>query len=216
MTNGLARLAVAALAVIAFGIAASPPAKASGCNGVVSPLEWGCAPWDNNNGPQYPHYQQPPPAAAATPPPSTAPSPSATPSASNSSPNAIGLKVAGNCAADPDPVGLLSSDSYADCTPELLGGLRGHIASALTNRGFAVVDSGADRTLTVTIRDYHVDESGGDFDWQIKIAADYQLTGASGSVLKSGSTSGGGGDDDNVAEQQFAEGLANALTGTSP
>ncbi|HEY7851494.1 MAG TPA: hypothetical protein VIB82_00865, partial [Caulobacteraceae bacterium] len=22
-------------------------------------LEWGCAAWDNNNGPQYPHWQAP-------------------------------------------------------------------------------------------------------------------------------------------------------------
>lgn len=53
------------------------PANAAGCNGVVSPSEWGCAPWDNNNGPKFPHYKAPntnkapapatPPAVAAQP-----------------------------------------------------------------------------------------------------------------------------------------------------
>ena len=48
-------------------------AFAKGCNGVVSQLEWGCAAWDNNNGPQFAHYKkQPtstPPAAKVSPPP---------------------------------------------------------------------------------------------------------------------------------------------------
>ena len=34
-------------------------ASAKGCNGYVNQLEWGCAAWDNNNGPQYPHYKKP-------------------------------------------------------------------------------------------------------------------------------------------------------------
>ena len=38
-------------------------AAARGCNGVVNQLEWGCAAWDNNNGPQYPHYKGNAPAA---------------------------------------------------------------------------------------------------------------------------------------------------------
>jgi hypothetical protein len=42
---------------IAF-VALSPAAFANGCNGVVSQLEWGCAAWDNNNGPQFPHYNK--------------------------------------------------------------------------------------------------------------------------------------------------------------
>lgn len=33
--------------------------QAAGCNGVVNIAEWGCAPWDNNNGPRYPHYKRP-------------------------------------------------------------------------------------------------------------------------------------------------------------
>ena len=45
-------------------------AEAKGCNGYVNQFEWGCAAWDNNNGPKFPHYHgasQPakaPPAAA--------------------------------------------------------------------------------------------------------------------------------------------------------
>ena len=39
-------------------LAVATPALANGCNGVVSQLEWGCAAWDNNNGPQFPHYNK--------------------------------------------------------------------------------------------------------------------------------------------------------------
>jgi hypothetical protein len=51
------------LAAVSFAAAmtafAGGPAHANGCNGVVSPAEWGCAPWDNNNGPQFKHYKKP-------------------------------------------------------------------------------------------------------------------------------------------------------------
>jgi hypothetical protein len=40
-------------------VLATQEAGAKGCNGVVSQGEWGCAAWDNNNGPQYPHYKKP-------------------------------------------------------------------------------------------------------------------------------------------------------------
>lgn len=46
----------AALMTVGLG---GMPAHAAGCNGVVSPAEWGCAPWDNNNGPQFRHYRAP-------------------------------------------------------------------------------------------------------------------------------------------------------------
>ncbi|HTR83761.1 MAG TPA: hypothetical protein VMI56_04750 [Reyranella sp.] len=63
---GLSALASGAL-VIAAG-----QAEANGCNGHVNVAEWGCAPWDNNNGPQFPHYVAPkkpvqPPQAHTTP-----------------------------------------------------------------------------------------------------------------------------------------------------
>lgn len=48
------RLLVAVSGLAAVG---ATSASAAGCNGVVSQLEWGCAAWDNNNGPQYPHYK---------------------------------------------------------------------------------------------------------------------------------------------------------------
>ena len=48
-------LSLAAGAGIAVTIAT--PAQAAGCNGVVNPFVWGCAPWDNNNGPRYPYYR---------------------------------------------------------------------------------------------------------------------------------------------------------------
>jgi hypothetical protein len=73
----LAPVALAILGVAAGVTFFSSDASAKGCNGVVNQLEWGCAAWDNNNGPQYPHYKKPeaqpaakspsvpPPAAAA-------------------------------------------------------------------------------------------------------------------------------------------------------
>ena len=48
----LALVAGAALACATVG-----SASAKGCNGVVDQLRWGCAVWDNNNGPQYPYYK---------------------------------------------------------------------------------------------------------------------------------------------------------------
>lgn len=49
-----------ALALGFLGFVAATPANAgTGCNGVINPFVWGCAPWDNNNGPQYPYYKAP-------------------------------------------------------------------------------------------------------------------------------------------------------------
>ena len=47
-------LAAASLALVV----GATPAAAGGCNGVVNPFVWGCAPWDNNNGPNYPYYKK--------------------------------------------------------------------------------------------------------------------------------------------------------------
>lgn len=52
-----ARYVLAAGALIA-GLAATGPARAAGCNGVVDFFRWGCAPWDNNNGPKFPYYSK--------------------------------------------------------------------------------------------------------------------------------------------------------------
>lgn len=50
---------VAAIAAGMLVAAVSSPAYAgTGCNGVVNIFQWGCAPWDNNNGPQYPYYRK--------------------------------------------------------------------------------------------------------------------------------------------------------------
>lgn len=62
MTNKL-RFALAAAAGLYFASTASAPAATAGsygtgCNGVVNILVWGCAPWDNNNGPKYPYYRK--------------------------------------------------------------------------------------------------------------------------------------------------------------
>lgn len=48
---------LAATGVLAASATAAPP-MASGCNGVVNIFVWGCAPWDNNNGPKFPYYRK--------------------------------------------------------------------------------------------------------------------------------------------------------------
>lgn len=60
---------VTAIALASAGVvlAIAGPSAAKGCNGYVNQMQWGCAPWDNNNGPQYPHYTPPAPARTATP-----------------------------------------------------------------------------------------------------------------------------------------------------
>ena len=50
----LLSLAACAAAMSLF----SAPAHAGGCNSVVDIFRWGCAPWDNNNGPNYPFYRK--------------------------------------------------------------------------------------------------------------------------------------------------------------
>lgn len=51
-------IAILMAAGIVAGSAAAAPPMASGCNGVVNIFVWGCAPWDNNNGPKYPYYRK--------------------------------------------------------------------------------------------------------------------------------------------------------------
>lgn len=58
MTSMPVKLALAGLATAAAIGFASPAHAGTGCNGVVNILVWGCAPWDNNNGPQYPYYKK--------------------------------------------------------------------------------------------------------------------------------------------------------------
>lgn len=56
MTITKRRLALAA--AIAASTLATPAMAGTGCNGVVNVFQWGCAPWDNNNGPNYPYYKK--------------------------------------------------------------------------------------------------------------------------------------------------------------
>ena len=61
---------IARLGLAVFGVAAGltflapNEANAKGCNGVVDQMKWGCAAWDNNNGPEFPHYKKKSNAAA--------------------------------------------------------------------------------------------------------------------------------------------------------
>lgn len=47
-----------AVAASAACLSVATPASARGCNGVINPLVWGCAPWDNNNGPNFPYFKK--------------------------------------------------------------------------------------------------------------------------------------------------------------
>ncbi|RYY27547.1 MAG: hypothetical protein EOP62_05965 [Sphingomonadales bacterium] len=50
---------LAGIAAAVFAVSTATPALAgTGCNGVVNIFVWGCAPWDNNNGPNYPYYRK--------------------------------------------------------------------------------------------------------------------------------------------------------------
>ena len=53
-----ARNSLIGLAAFAALAGAATTAAAAGCNGVVNQFQWGCAVWDNNNGPQYPYYKK--------------------------------------------------------------------------------------------------------------------------------------------------------------
>ena len=57
MSKILVRFALASVAVAALSYSA-PAFAGTGCNGVVNVFVWGCAPWDNNNGPKYPYYRK--------------------------------------------------------------------------------------------------------------------------------------------------------------
>lgn len=57
MTNPL-KLAAAAAVLTATAAMPLPAFAGTGCNGVVNILVWGCAPWDNNNGPQFPYHRK--------------------------------------------------------------------------------------------------------------------------------------------------------------
>jgi hypothetical protein len=52
------RAAAVAAALLATGLAIVPAEAGTGCNGVVNIFVWGCAPWDNNNGPQFPYHRK--------------------------------------------------------------------------------------------------------------------------------------------------------------
>ena len=54
MTRVMMLMAAGAVALAATGSSA----LAKGCNGHVEPWRWGCAAWDNNNGPNFPYYQR--------------------------------------------------------------------------------------------------------------------------------------------------------------
>lgn len=59
MNSSKLRFALVGVASIAAATLFATPATAgTGCNGVINILEWGCAPWDNNNGPQFKYWKK--------------------------------------------------------------------------------------------------------------------------------------------------------------
>ena len=56
--SNLRNASLAACASVALLTVATSASAGTGCNGVVNPLVWGCAPWDNNNGPNFPYYKK--------------------------------------------------------------------------------------------------------------------------------------------------------------
>ena len=66
--------------LVVCALSSTAASAGTGCNGVIEPQTWGCAPWDNNNGPQFKYWkggnaQKPAaqPAAVAAKPPVPAP-----------------------------------------------------------------------------------------------------------------------------------------------
>lgn len=57
MKTRRSRTALAVIALTAM-VAPAPAIAGTGCNGVVNLFVWGCAPWDNNNGSQFPYYRK--------------------------------------------------------------------------------------------------------------------------------------------------------------
>ena len=119
MLQRSARYVVFAL-VSAGACCMSATASARGCNGVVDQLKWGCAAWDNNNGPQYPHYKAPQKAQPA--PAKVAPAPSA--ALQPPRPNA------GNGIVSRDGAGIVSRDGAGVISRDGAG-LIGHDGGSL-------------------------------------------------------------------------------------
>jgi hypothetical protein len=53
----LSRVAMVSVA-LASAAFSTPAIAGTGCNGVVNIFVWGCAPWDNNNGSQFPYFRK--------------------------------------------------------------------------------------------------------------------------------------------------------------
>ncbi|MCP3733065.1 hypothetical protein M9978_21905 [Sphingomonas sp. MG17] len=58
MKPAIWKKAVATAVLIGAAGLAAPAYAGTGCNGVVNIFVWGCAPWDNNNGAQYPYFKK--------------------------------------------------------------------------------------------------------------------------------------------------------------
>lgn len=110
---------VGLIATLAGGMALlNGPAQAAGCNGHVNQFEWGCAAWDNNNGPQFPHYVKPATTSHAAPAP---------------------LKVAPKVAAPPPAPHLAAPPPVARNGGGIMTNSSGN---AISNNGSALISPG--------------------------------------------------------------------------
>jgi PDZ domain len=101
----------------------------------------------------------------------------------------IAVSVDQKCEKDPDPLGLISSNSYSKCKQDELDRIRNVVAAGLTSRRFTVSAAGqpADLQLAVTLTRARADAGLTDFSTPtIRFAAIYQLA-ASGQPPLSGS-----------------------------
>jgi hypothetical protein len=138
----------------------------------------------------------PPATAASTPPPAS----------SGYGGKRLAIKVIGNCAPDPDPLGVTTSDSYyPDCDQELLDGMRAKISTALASRGIPVNDNDPDAVLTVTLTLLMDDEGAlgvlgvGETGYHAEAA--YQLSDPHGQIVSSGTVKSA--DTNNIDDEIF-------------
>ena len=87
------RLAVLAGAILALGAVAGSANAGTGCNGHIEQQTWGCASWDNNNGPQFKYWKGAAAPVAAKP--AAAPAAALAPNAALVNHNGNGLIASG-------------------------------------------------------------------------------------------------------------------------
>lgn len=139
----------------------------------------------------------------------------------------LALRVVGQCAGDPDPVGALSSDTYSRCDQNELARLRSWIAAALAG-AYSVGGDNPNFILTVTLtREMSTQGAAGLVTdlapASVIIQGNYSLSDPGGRVLRASAIAYEGpagfsvsaDEEREPAEQQFALKIANAVVAGS-